>query len=221
MLVHLTKVSTNRKVGPIPVSTSSSETCPPSCPLSEGGCYAKGGPLAMHWAKVTSGERGLQWADFLREIKSLPKGQLWRHNQAGDLAGKGGRIDGRKLSDLAKANKGRRGFTYTHKPITPSNLAKLKSAAGLGFVVNLSANNPLHADQLSAHGLPVVTVLPSDAPKVSQTPKGLKVIRCPATNKGDVTCSRCGLCAEGARDYVIGFPAHGSASKKANIIARG
>ena len=34
---HLSRVSTNSKTGPIPVSTSSAVTCPPSCPFNQGG----------------------------------------------------------------------------------------------------------------------------------------------------------------------------------------
>ena len=44
---RLTRVSTNRKTGPIPVATSSSDTCPTTCPLLTGGCYGKGGPLRL------------------------------------------------------------------------------------------------------------------------------------------------------------------------------
>ena len=219
MNVHLTPISGNKKTGPIPVSTSSKDTCPNSCPLKAGGCYAKGGPLAIHWDKVTKSERGDSWPEFIKKIKALPKGQLWRHNQAGDLAGVNGRIDERKMNDLIKANRGKRGFTYTHKPMGGLNHHLIKQANAGGFTVNLSANSVRHADKLLEHGVPVVTVLPIDAPKVSRTPKGAKVIRCPATNGDKVTCSTCALCANSSRDYVIGFPAHGSGAKKANIIA--
>lgn len=37
MNYYLTKVSKNRKVGPIPVATSSKATCPDSCPFRNGG----------------------------------------------------------------------------------------------------------------------------------------------------------------------------------------
>lgn len=219
MLVHLTPISGNKKTGPIPVSTSSEETCPPSCPLKKKGCYADGGPLAIHWRKITAGERGDTWRDFVAKVKALPRGQLWRHNQAGDLAGKGGRIDASKLRDLVSANRKKRGFTYTHKPMTATNVELVREANAGGFTINLSANSVKHVDKLLEHGLPVVTVLPIDAPKVSTTPNGAKVVRCPATNGDRVTCSSCALCANSARDYVIGFPAHGSGAKKANLIA--
>jgi hypothetical protein len=46
---HFTRKSQNRKTGPIPTTVTSADTCPDACPLKAKGCYAKGGPLAMHW----------------------------------------------------------------------------------------------------------------------------------------------------------------------------
>ena len=171
-MFHLSKVSGNEKTGPIPVSTSSRATCPPSCAFFAKGCYAKGGPLALHWAKVTSGERGTEMPAFLAQIRSLPSGQLWRHNQAGDLPGKGNRINRRQLDQLAKANQGRRGWTYTHKPVIATrgvsqeviwaNRAAVKSALRQGFAINLSGNSPAHADKLASLGLPTVCVVPEE-----------------------------------------------------------
>ena len=42
-MYHLTKVSSNRKTGPIPVSTTTSDSCPPTCSLKGAGCYAEQG----------------------------------------------------------------------------------------------------------------------------------------------------------------------------------
>jgi hypothetical protein len=93
MQVHITMKSANVKTGPIPVSTSSADTCPGSCPFKKQGCYADSGPLALHWAKVTAGDRGMQWSEFCDVIAALPAGQLWRMNQAGDLPGAGETVD--------------------------------------------------------------------------------------------------------------------------------
>lgn len=72
-LTHLTQISANKKTGPIPVSTSSAETCPDSCPFREKGCYALSGPLALHWRKVTQRTSGLIWEDFCNQIAALPR----------------------------------------------------------------------------------------------------------------------------------------------------
>ena len=107
MTVHLTLKSSNAKTGPIPVSTSSSDTCPRSCGQFET-CYAKSGPLAIHWKATSAAERGTGWATFCEAIAALPDGQLWRHNQAGDLPGTDGKIDTVKLRALIQANQGKR-----------------------------------------------------------------------------------------------------------------
>lgn len=226
MLTHMTLKSRNAKTGDIPVSTTSAESCPTSCPfnnMNAGGCYAASGPLGMHWAKVTNGERGEDWESFCNSVESLPTGQLWRHNQSGDLPGKGNAIDFGALSALVSANKGKRGFTYTHKPMTNKrNRNAIRKANDGGFTINLSANNLSHADTLADLEIaPVVTVLPSDTVgKTLKTPQGRKVIVCPATYRDDVTCKSCGLCQKN-RAAIVGFPAHGVSKKRASAIATG
>lgn len=226
MFYHLTpNPSRNAKTGPIYVSTSSAATCPTACPFNnanKGGCYADSGPLAIHWRKITHGERGGNFEAFLTSVSRLPKGQLWRHNQAGDLAGLGDSLDVEALSLLVRANKGRKGFTYTHKPLTTQvERDAIKGANNNGFTVNLSANNLAHADTLADLGIaPVAVVLPSDATENTVTPSGRKVIVCPATQRDDVSCMTCKLCAIAKRDAIIGFPAHGTSKRKADQISK-
>jgi hypothetical protein len=218
MRIHLTKKSSNAKTGPIPVSTSSSETCPPSCPFKSKGCYAKSGPLAIHWAAVTKGERGMDWSEFCREISGLPERQAWRHNQAGDLPGVGEDIDAAQLAELVKANTGRRGWTYTHKYGTAENLEAIRAANEGGFTVNLSANTLAHADELANKGVgPICVVLPSDAEKNTMTPDGRRVVICPATRWDNIDCASCMLCQR-QRSVIVGFPAHGSSKTTVNLI---
>lgn len=217
--VALTLKSANVKTGPIPVSITGSDSCPPSCPFSGGGCYAKGGPLAIHWRKVTQGDRGMPWADFCKSISALPNGQLWRHNAAGDLIGAGESIDPVALGKLVAANQGKRGFTYTHKTNHADNFKWIKAANQWGFTVNMSANSLDHADQLADTGAgPVVTVLPIDAPPKQLTPKGRTVVTCPATYRDNVSCATCQLCAVSDRTTIVGFPAHGNAKAKVQTV---
>lgn len=222
MLVHITLRSANAKTGPIPVTTTSSESCDPSCPFMGSGCYAESGPLALHWRKVTAGERGLDWESFVATIASLPDDTLWRHNQAGDLPGTGASIDAGKLAKLVNANAGKRGFTYTHKSMTADNRQAIREANKGGFTINLSANNLSHADELSDLDIgPVVVVMPRGATN-TLTPAGRKVVICPAETRDDVTCETCQLCARRDRNgIVIGFPAHGSGARKAEAVTKG
>lgn len=219
MQVHLTLKSANVKTGPLPVSTTSRQSCPDTCPLRKNGCYADSGPLALHWNKVTEQQRGTDWQTFCDAIAALPDGQLWRHNQAGDLPHSAGRIDSAALDLLVAANYGKRGFTYTHHDAALN--ADLLAAANIdGFTINLSANNLEHADLLADSGLPVVTVLPITQTTNTKTPAGRAVVVCPATVRDDVSCATCQLCARADRSVIIGFPAHGTSAKKADAIAK-
>lgn len=232
-IYHLTQKSSNGKTGPIPVSTTSANTCPPECPFIGGACYAKSGwHLRQHWAKVSdpTNSRGSSLEAFAAKISALPEGQVWRHNQAGDLPGTGSVIDEEALQTIIDANKGKRGFTYTHKPTAyVTNREAIRKANQEGFAVNLSANHIGQVDELMALGIgPVTTVLPSDhAQRVVTTDGGNRVVTCPATLPNSrVQCATCGgkkgpLCARIGRDYAIGFPAHGSPAGKqeANKLA--
>ena len=214
-MYHLTPISKNGKTGPIPVSTSTRETCPVDCAM-RAECYALTGPLALHWSAVSAGTRGTDWSGFVDRIQSLPEGQLWRHNQAGDLPGDGRTVDPVRLGQLVQANIGKRGFTYSHYRDTES-LDWIRHANAWGFTVNLSGNSLEDADTLADTGAgPVVCVLPSTQTKNTQTPAGRPVVICPATQRDDVSCATCQLCQR-QREVIIGFPAHGSHYRKIDI----
>ena len=220
MFVHLTPKSSNAKTGPIPVSTSSRNTCPSTCNLKKNGCYADSGPLALHWDKVTAGERGMSWNAFCETIAKLPNGQFWRHNQAGDLPmGDHGLIDTRSMAQLINANKGKSGFTYTHHSMeSAKNRAIVQTANNAGFTINLSAENLTHADTLADLNIaPVVTIVDTGMPNTMKTPKGRKVITCPATYKDDVSCATCQLCGK-QRNTIVAFPVHGTSKAKARRV---
>lgn len=213
-------MSGNAKTGLIPVSTSSSSTCPDNCSFKGDGCYADTGPLQIHWKKVSAGERGTDLDTFCAQIRKLPKFQLWRHNQAGDLAGRDGVIDQVALHKLVSANRGRHGFTYTHyDPTNPDNARALAYANGQGFTVNLSAETLDQVDQYLALGVgPVVVTLPADARGAHKTPLGHDVITCPTYENDSVSCATCAICQKADRKTVIGFPAHGSGKKRVEAI---
>jgi hypothetical protein len=179
-------------------------------------CYAASGPLALHWSAVSAGTRGTSWGQFCESIAALPDGQLWRHNQAGDLPQVGGTVDAVKLGQLVAANQGKRGFTYSHHRDAAS-LAWIRHANEWGFTVNLSANDLHDADALADTGAgPVVVVLPSTQTENTTTPAGRKVVICPATQRDDVSCATCQLCQR-QRSAIVGFPAHGSRQRVINI----
>jgi len=215
MQVHLTLKSANVKTGPIPVSTTERDSCPADCKM-KAECYAASGPLALHWAAVSAGTRGTSWGQFCDTIGALPAGQLWRHNQAGDLPQIDGTVDAVKLGQLVAANTGKRGFTYSHHRDAAS-IAWIRHANAWGFTVNLSANDLSDADYLADKNAgPVVVVLPSTQNENLKTPAGRPVVVCPATQRDDVSCATCQLCQR-QRAAIVGFPAHGSRHRVINL----
>jgi hypothetical protein len=220
MNVALTLISSNRKTGPIPTTTSSRETCPTTCPFYDKGCYAKGGPQNIHWKAVTEGQRGVSFQEFFSQIRKLRRGQLWRHNVAGDLPHTFGDIDGQTVAGLADANRGRKGYTYTHHTLNSHNLQVIKEANAKGFTINASTEDVEVADAvMTEHNIPAVAVVKSDKiDRFYKTSSGRKVITCPATIHENVSCATCGLCQKADRDFIIAFPAHGNAKRTVNDI---
>ena len=217
MRVHITAKSSNRKVGAIPVTTTERASCPSTCPFYDKGCYAKSGPLALHWAKVSNGERGTDWQGLCDFIKALPDGQIWRHNQAGDLPHKNGIIDLELLGQLVRANHGRKGYTYTHHDLNAGkNTWGIATANQLGFTVNVSTESK--ADAVAAYNkrLPTVVVVPTDHPDYVEH-DGVKFVTCPSQTKG-LSCADCKLCANAKRSCVVMFKAHGNAKRHVSDI---
>lgn len=232
--------SSNKKTGKIPVTIGSRSTCPQSCPFLKNGCYAdSGGPLFLYWRKISEGTHVRSYDELLWCIQSLPNKQLWRHNQAGDLAGTGDYIDPKKAYQLVEANREKRGFTYTHKPvistknisheIIQNNIQLVTYMNRHGFTVNISANGLHHLDMLYdayiSEFAPLTTVLSFEFGEDLQhkslwckTPQGRKVYICPAFKYPHMTCKSCGLCQKYPRGYAIGFPAHGNGRKKASRV---
>ncbi len=197
----------------------------------------------MHWDRVSRGLAGEAWSEFFAKVAALRPGRLWRYAQAGDLPGYGPQIDGTLLEELVAANVGKNAIAFTHKPVQGDdpvpvrNRQLIAAAIDAGFTINLSADNPAHADALAELGIAsVVTVLSRayarrairhrfkrrrdewaetigewldrTASLPRYTPAGRRIAICPATYS-DATCKTCGACAQ-VRNAVIGFPAHGA-----------
>ena len=178
-----------------------------------------------------------------RKSRCSDRAVSWRYAQAGDLPGYGAEIDGELLEELVAVNTGRNVIAFTHKPalgddtVAVENRRLIAAAVKAGFTINLSADNPAHADRLAELGIaPVVTVLARAYAREAvrhrfkrrrdewaetirewrdrtvslprYTPAGRRIAICPATYT-DATCKTCGACAN-VRDAVIGFPAHGA-----------
>jgi hypothetical protein len=164
--VHFIQMSQNAKTGPIPVSVIERAPYWPGGALYEHGCYAETGALVMHWDRVSRGLAGVSWSEFCAKIAALRPGRLWSYAQTGDLPGYGPEIDSGLFQELVAANTGKNAIAFTHKPVLGDDTVAIENqrviaaAVRAGFTVNLSADNPSHADRLAELGIaPVVTVL--------------------------------------------------------------
>ena len=217
MSYRFIRKSGNEKTGPIPVTYNSRDTCPPSCPHYRTSCYAEGFRTRPVWDRVA--QNGGDIGSLAAEILKLPAGQMWRYSVAGDLPGAGELVDAYELGQIVAANRGRRGFTYTHKKSREA-IKWARHATAWGFTVNLSADDAGEADRLHKHGLPVVALVPMDTPRQSFTPAGNPIIVCPAQTTEHTTCETCGLCQNASRRSIVGFRAHGSKARVADKRAR-
>ena len=232
----LTRVSNNRKVGPCATGSAPRGTCPTTCPFRKGqGCYAEQWPLNCHWNRLTAGTRGMSWSAFLEEVSLLPRDRCWRYGDIGDLPGRGCKLDSDKVHALALANQNRKGFCYTHYPMTGHkhaihNQRAVSLANDGGFTINISTEGLAKAGKMfTLEVAPVATVLPRSMGdwRKTLTPTGTPVLRCPAeyrkSGPNRVQCFNCGgkkgpLCARPYRPFIIGFTAHGNRAKLVDAI---
>jgi len=226
MFSALTLSSSNKKTGPISVSTTSRCSCPECCPLQgDQGCYAEAGYYTrLFWDKVTAGKAGAAPREFIRQVAGLPPRSMFRHNVAGDLWPNPDYPDtifSLYAWELAVATKHlHAAWTYTHHTLdgisgclNKSTIAAITNTTN--FVINVSTESLDTAAHLHKSGFMVAVVQPEGLPK-SFRHSGVLFVQCPATLPGSgITCSNCGgkrgkpLCAS-IRKVVVVFPAHGS-----------
>ena len=219
---RLTKKSSNKKTGPIAVSTTSKDSCPATCPLKGNGCYADSGPLRLHWEIVSAGDqhakpRGCTFEVFLSQIKSLAENSALRINQAGDLPHFNGSINRSHVLELATVcgERSLKAWTYTHHNLNDGdNKFTVLKANKLGLTVNVSAHSQQHAAYYHKQGLPAVCIVPKNEERTFWVYDDVSFIVCPAQTNKDMNCDTCRLCANANRKSVVAFRAHGNSARK-------
>lgn len=230
---HFIGLSGNSKTGPVAGTTMDEDTCPTTCALRyrrdnagnieldkngkprHGPCFAKWGHIGLHWAQVSSGKRGGNYRETLDKLRTVPRKRLIRHKFAGDDPHINGDVIESDYLYKVECTGAHPHIDYTHHTPSEHNIAVWTAGRARGFVQNLSADNVVDADIKYDTGFPVTVVLPSDAPKVSYTPHGRKIVACPAET-ANVQCVDCKLCAS-ERPYIIGFRAHGTMKKSLSV----
>ncbi len=222
LTVHLSKKSSNKKLGGIASSTTSANSCSTDCGLFNV-CYAKKGPQSWHWNKVTKGERGTDWLTFCSDVEKLKPNSLFRHNVSGDLPTINGVLDTVKLDQLqcATTNAKVNFYTYTHWNVSQTNRDVIKRFNQPGFVINASTEKIRVAAKYYLEGLDVVITntglfnfavnnlkqykLPT---KINYCGELIKVVPCPEQYTDSATCASCKLCARSNRDFIVCFKQH-------------
>ena len=226
----LTIASSNKKTGPIAVSTTSRDNCADGCPLKgDDGCYAESGYYTrLHWDQVTEGKRGVPPLEFITQVSKLPANEMFRHDIAGYLwkdPENSKLIYFPYLEKLAKASSHLyAAWTYTHHTLDGITGAMNKQAIfdveQYKFIVNISTESLDVAASRQKEGFMVTVVQPEGGPTAFRH-NDVSFVQCPATlPNSTITCQTCGgrkgkpLCAT-IRKVVVVFPAHGSRKKKA------
>lgn len=223
--------SSNSKIGPMPTTYTSRNSCPSSCVFNDGTCYGLGGGHAyMQWMKVVPGAKTiLNESEFFTAIESLPDKAIWRHNTLGDLPqNKRGKLAKRFLNRLVKTLKRTRAIVYTHVEDYPG----IRQANEQGASIIKSLNHISDLNDPNTLTVPTSTVVNYDLvprkdesttdwrtrikPQMdafrTQYPKH-EIIQCPATYV-KTTCNDCGICTKLKPGQVIAFPAHGNSKKR-------
>ena len=183
------------------------------------------GPLALHWNKVSNGDRGKGWRDHLADLATLPLLSPLRLNQSGDLPHSAGKISRRYLVALLDVIKRRklRAWTYTHHDLVKGENAELlRRAVRSGLTINISTETVEAADAVIAAGLPATITVPSTEKRTAWfTPEQNFVMVCPEQRDGrDVTCADCTLCHNRGKRVVIAFKAHGTRKATADQLLK-
>ena len=74
------------------------------------------------------------------------------------------------------------------------NFTKIKYANDNGFIINLSANNVNHADELKQYDLPIATIVGTKP--INKTPEGHKIKMCPNQKNKSIKCELCQWCSK-------------------------
>ena len=206
--VHWVSVSKDSKTGEVPVSYSPKETCPDSCSLKEGGCYAWGlYYLKSLGNKISNGKiepRSL--TDALNKIKSTAK--IARHRVAGDTVGDvPGTIE--ECEIIESAGLINIGYTHNWKSNEAQPLKKYFRASCQ------TASDVLEARKM---GWAATLIVPSGTGKKVRLPNGEMAYKCPARHgvvgQKDITCNTCTLCkvSDSTSNKTVMFEVHGNAA---------
>ena len=238
--VHWVSQSSDKKIGKVMASYSPKESCPDSCSLKQGGCYAWGlFYLRKLGEDIKSGLRQRTFKDALKDMKKTAK--IVRHRVAGDVVG-----DQKETLDECKMveEQGLINIGYTHDwrshetqilkeyfRASCQNIDEVYEAKQSGWastvIVPKGTDNKIELkDGLTAIMCPVVREekriddkvkemnLSSKKEQIAEKSKLKKEIK--------INCNSCTLCKvnDKTRDIVVMFEVHGAAGTIKDAMKR-
>ena len=206
-----TPQSRNEKTGPMPNIYTDNKSCPERCPFKDGnGCYAEYWRTLAAWNKVS-----LSLSELAEKVKNETyKGQIIRHNVAGDIALDGtSTVDVNLVKTLSDIYRGRKAYTYTHCQVDDNLIDAVHYARKAGFTINVSCETKAEVKNAKQHGLNAVLVVTEQPKQKRWTEDGITYIRCKNETDG-MMCIQCQACTKNRKTVPV-FTVHGSGFKKA------
>jgi hypothetical protein len=211
--VHWVSVSKDKKIGPVVASYSPKDTCPDTCTLKEGGCYAWGlFYLNVLGKKIADGRINIQsLSDALKGRTAAAR--IVRHRVAGDVVGDvPGTIE--ECKEVDSAGLINIGYTHTWREQPSQSLRQYFRASCQSVEEVMEARSAGWA----------TTLIVEDESKVpSILPNGERAYLCPAQRSPDkVNCNSCTLCRVSPQTAgkTVVFTAHGSAGTMKKIAGK-
>lgn len=206
--VHWVSESSDKKTGPVVASYSTKNSCPDSCSLKTGGCYAWGlFYLSVLSKKIEDGRIKIKTlSEALADRKSKVK--IVRHRIAGDVVGD---VDStvEECKIVEKSGLINIGYTHTWKEKPSQKLKKYFRA---------SCNSFDEVQEAREMGWAAAVIVPEGTPKKIKLASGDIAVMCPARHgvegKKDITCNDCTLCKVDKNTYnkIVMFEEHGNNS---------
>lgn len=219
------EISQNAKTGKVSATWASQHTCPSSCPLKDGDCYAEHGRPGMHTRRLNKAKFHGDVAtakEEARAIDNLTGRRDLRVHVVGDCKTDAAASIVSAAMTRHEAKHGRSAWTYTHawKPskdnVAPESWGQTNVLASCDTVVELEEAKSLGwaTATVARKGTPLFESLTGGR---AITVDGHKLIPCPnetaAYRKAKpVTCIECRLCFDAPRlkrmDATIAFLEH-------------
>lgn len=214
--VHYNHSYSGRKLGNIVVSYSPKSSCPDTCTLKTGGCYAwdlyymriMGDKIERGVQKIKGKEKPFHIRSLAEALKKRSVGcKIVRHRVAGDIIGD---VSETLKDCLTIVKSGLTNVGYTHA-------WREEQVQPLKEYFRASCQSMEEVKEARAKGWSATVIFDDTVGRGKQSLEGETVVMCPIDDyKKNVTCNSCRLCRidNKTKDITVGFKLHGNGAKK-------